>query len=485
MIVGVGMADVFISYSRKDSEFVRQIFDALNGQNRKAWVDWRGIDYSTKWWEEICTGIEGADNFVLIVSPDSLKSIYCQREIEHARKNNKRIVPLLYEAINEVQFIGEYYTDPVKQPYEQLARANWETLKSIQWIDYVKLQTLDGAIHALLETIDSNPERVRLHTMLLLRVRDWEDRGRSPSVLLRGDELLSYEEWLKASDDEGGDPCATSEQRAYITESRRVEDDEHRRAEEQESRAKALEDQTVKAAAENRQLSKRTRQLRTAAGLLAGVGILAILASIAASIIGFQAQDRADHANAQVAAADVTLAAVAQNVAEGEARIQSLNLASYAVSVLSSQSEYDPELPALLGVRALHIADTPQAEAVLRSALPDLYTRAVFRGHTESVVSVAFSPDGRTILTGSWDNTARLWDAASGQLLHTLEGHTGPVYRVAFSPDGRTALTGSDDATARLWDVASGQLLHTLEGHANLCAQYSLQPRWAHRSHRQ
>ena len=53
------MSDVFISYSRKDTEFIRQLFDALNARKREAWVDWRGIDYSTRWWEEICAGIEG------------------------------------------------------------------------------------------------------------------------------------------------------------------------------------------------------------------------------------------------------------------------------------------------------------------------------------------------------------------------------------------------------------------------------------------
>jgi Flp pilus assembly protein TadD len=75
---------------------------------------------------------------------------------------------------------------------------------------------------------------------------------------------------------------------------------------------------------------------------------------------------------------------------------------------------------------------------------------------------VAFSPDGRTALTGSGDKTARLWDVSSGKPLATLQ-HEDGVSAVAFSPDGRTALTGSDDTTARLWDVASGKPLATLQ----------------------
>jgi len=78
---------------------------------------------------------------------------------------------------------------------------------------------------------------------------------------------------------------------------------------------------------------------------------------------------------------------------------------------------------------------------------------------------VAFSPDGQTILTGSFDKTARIWDAATGNELRRFEGHADWVSSVAFSPDGRYVLTGSYDNTARLWDADSGKQVRAFHGH--------------------
>ena len=86
-------------------------------------------------------------------------------------------------------------------------------------------------------------------------------------------------------------------------------------------------------------------------------------------------------------------------------------------------------------------------------------------GHAKAVSSIAFSPDGATLASGSYDATVRLWGVENGREIHTLTAHTKAVKTVAFSPDGTTLASGSYDETVRLWDVATGIERHTLKGH--------------------
>ena len=87
------------------------------------------------------------------------------------------------------------------------------------------------------------------------------------------------------------------------------------------------------------------------------------------------------------------------------------------------------------------------------------------RGHGAAVTSVAISPDNRWMITASSDQTARIWDWASGETLLTLTGHASGIWSVAVSPDGRRVVTGSDDLTAKVWDTETGRELLTLKGH--------------------
>src|SRR5258708_16232663 len=78
---------------------------------------------------------------------------------------------------------------------------------------------------------------------------------------------------------------------------------------------------------------------------------------------------------------------------------------------------------------------------------------------------MALSADGQLVASGSFDGMVKLWEAASGRLLATLQGHTSGVMGMALSGDGQLVASGSEDGTVRLWEAASGRLLATLQGH--------------------
>nr|VFJ52506.1 MAG: WD domain-containing protein, G-beta repeat-containing protein [Candidatus Kentron sp. FW] len=99
-----------------------------------------------------------------------------------------------------------------------------------------------------------------------------------------------------------------------------------------------------------------------------------------------------------------------------------------------------------------------------------------FRGHPNDVRSIALSPGGRTVLSGSSDKTLKLWDLASRKVIRTFREHSGSVYAVAIAPDGRSALSGSRDNTLKLRGVASGKVIRILEGHSNSVHSIAFSP---------
>jgi hypothetical protein len=106
------------------------------------------------------------------------------------------------------------------------------------------------------------------------------------------------------------------------------------------------------------------------------------------------------------------------------------------------------------------------------------YPSMTLAGHANKVTSVIWSPDGKQIASGLWDDkTVRIWDAATGKLLKTLTGHTSMVTSVAWSPDGKQIVSGSEDDTVRIWDAATGKLFKTLTGHTRSVTSVAWSPK--------
>lgn len=211
------MTDVFISYSRKNTEFVRQLFDALEKTGRKAWVDWEGIPYSVDWWQEICRGIDASDIFLFVISPASLESMICQQEVAYARQNNKRLIPVIYEEVAEEQL------DPLwqGQEWQATAQENWTTIKHLNWLFFNDATEFSANLKNLTETIARDPLHVREHTRLLVKTREWEQAQQNASLLLRGDELSQAETWLAQANKQN--PYPTALQTDFILQSRQAE----------------------------------------------------------------------------------------------------------------------------------------------------------------------------------------------------------------------------------------------------------------------
>ena len=124
---------------------------------------------------------------------------------------------------------------------------------------------------------------------------------------------------------------------------------------------------------------------------------------------------------------------------------------------VQSNEHWDRKLPVLIAAKAgggtrlwLHFYDTESEEDQSILAAKLILTVV---GQGDALTSVAWSPDGKRLATGSEDNTAKVWDAETGKELLTLSGHTWSVSSVSWAPDGERLATGSGDGTAKVWDV--------------------------------
>ena len=98
------------------------------------------------------------------------------------------------------------------------------------------------------------------------------------------------------------------------------------------------------------------------------------------------------------------------------------------------------------------------------------------QGHSNYVYSIAFSPDGKSILSGSHDKTIKLWDVTTRAQILTIQAHSSWVHSVTFTPDGKTLASGSDDNTIKLWDVTTGAQIRTIQAHSGSVRSVAFSP---------
>ncbi|MDB9426733.1 TIR domain-containing protein [Microcystis aeruginosa CS-564/01] len=422
--------EVFISYSRADSDLARRLNEALTSLGKLTWFDQESIASGEDFRREIYQGIEISDNFVFIISPKSINSPYCYDEVEYAKKLNKRIITILHQKV--------------------AAKDLPPALATVQWLDFSQ----HGGdfltnFTQLVRTIHTDRDHVHNHSKWLQRAKEWENSQKNADLLLRGSEFVLAQTWLKKIEEQNKQPPATELHKEFIQASQTaIEAAETAEKERQQHLLKLQQERTQEAEKRLEQEQKNARRQKQ------WLVVVSLFGAVATSLGFFAASEYHRAAISEILAVNRTSqASFALNK-----QLEALTAAMKAQR-LGTDLEQRPfvNLPPKL---------KNNLKEMLKIALYGIKQTNIFSGHDGSVFGVKFSPDGAIIASASGDNRIKLWKR-NGSLLATLGekrgGHKGSVNAVAFSPDGQLLVSASVDNTIKLWQ-RDGTLEKTIQG---------------------
>lgn len=194
------MSRIFVSYSRKNKDFCRQLTDELQKRDIDFWVDWNDIDPTVKWKDAIGNGIEDADNFLAIVTPDWIVSPICLEELNIAVKNGKRLIPVV----------------PCELKWDDVPAV----LGDLNFIFFTEAYDFNQQFYTLLTALNTDYEWVNRHTRLQAKALEWERNNKENGFLLHGKELEEAE--VQISINANKVPYSTDLQRDYVLKSRQA-----------------------------------------------------------------------------------------------------------------------------------------------------------------------------------------------------------------------------------------------------------------------
>lgn len=437
-------SDVFVSYSRKDTEFVKILVHRLAECDRTYWIDWQDILPLSTWRQDIEQGIIAANHFVFVMSPDSLDSDECLKELDYAIQFNKSLVPIVCRDLDH--------------------RPVHPSLKDINWIFFCGGNDFETGFQKLLASLDRNLAAVKAQTRLLKLANDWDLHQRDDSCLLRGKNLESVETWLHQQ--ENFSSGLIQIQRDFLAASR---------------------------VAETQRQKRNIRYQRLALGSAIAALTVVITLGILTEVRRRAAIDQAIRALTYASTANLALNNPLEALQQGvraNRQIQkspwlSKSLQVNTLSILAQAAYQIQQRNVMEGHRdwVYGVDVSPDGQILATASLDGQVRLWQSDGALQSVlpspggnglVTVSFSPDGQTLAAGGAGQNIYLWNR-QGDLLQTLPGHDDWVTDVQFSPGGEQLASASVDGTVRLWQ-RDGTPVATLRGHQDQVMAVSFSP---------